>query len=54
MRLRFVHFECLLVLAFAGCTDDVIIPDKKDLPKVGSGLRFCVRAILCGRMRVWI
>ena len=48
MRLRFVHFACLLVLAFAGCTDDVIIPDKKDLPKGGERV-----AVLCEGNFMW-
>ncbi|MEY3593913.1 MAG: hypothetical protein RL041_885 [Bacteroidota bacterium] len=50
MRLRFVHFACFLVLAFAGCTDDIIDPDKdkKDLPKGGERV-----AVLCEGNFMW-
>ena len=50
MRLRFVNFACLLVLAFAGCADDIIDPDKdkKDLPKGGERV-----AVLCEGNFMW-
>lgn len=48
MKMNFVHWACLLVLAFQACTDDVIVPDKKDIPKSGERV-----AVLCEGNFMW-